>query len=872
MKSVLKFKWPIAIGLIVLTVVLFLLAPNLTEQAEQAGSFQLSDEASSQIASRILTDADAADQTISLVMPLESELTDSMRETLEQMVADIEALGDPVTSVLNPVESEELEEQLISEDRQTVLMPVTVDGTDEEVNAVADTIRETIIPEDMTAYLTGEAIINNDVNISAQEGLKRTEIITVVLIFGLLLAVFRSIVTPFIPLVAVGISYLLSQSIVAFFIDWFGFPVSNYTQIFLVAILFGIGTDYCILLLSRYKEELSAGHGVEQSIINTYKTAGRTLLISGVAVFIGFFAIGFAEFPIFKSAVAVAVGIFVLLLVLYTIVPFFMSLLKEKLFWPSKKTASHSDSKLWINMSKLSINRPLLSMLVVAVITVPLLFTYDNDLSFNTVDEIGSEYESVKGLRAIEEGFGKGDSLPVQVIVKSDDALTDRSTVPYFEMLSKEIEKIDGVETVRSITRPTGDVIDELYVDEQLGLMADGLGEARDGLGEVQAGLTEVQTNLSAIADQAGNAGGLNEAAAGLGQINQQIGQVSQGLQVTGNIPQTVGALTQISGGLSEIQQGLAGAAGQTAELSAGLTQLAEGVGASNDGLAEIQNGLTEVVEMMQEMSDSEAVRDTGLFIPEGTLESEDFEQVLDRYSFADGTGMMMEVILSEDPYSHEAIGITSEIKETVERTAAGTPLEEAEIAFSGISSINSDLEEVSSNDFTNTVVIMLISLFVVLAILFRSLIMPLYMIGSLLLTYYTSISIAELIFVNGLGYDGISWAVPFFGFVMLVALGVDYSIFLLDRFREESFNGITVRDAMRTSMAKMGTVIITAAIILAGTFGAMMPSGVLSLVQIATIVITGLLLYGLIVLPLLIPAISVSFDRGVWWPFGKKK
>ena len=872
MHSVLKFKWPIAIGLIVLTVALFLLAPNLTKQAEQAGSFQLSDEASSQIASTILTDAGAAEQNISLVIPLETEMTDTMRETLEQMAADIEALGDPVTSVLNPVENEELENQLVSEVRKTVLMPITVDGTDEEVSAIADKVRETVIPADLTAYVTGEAIINNDVNISAQEGLKRTEIITVVLIFGLLLAVFRSIVTPFIPLIAVGISYLLSQSIVAFFIDWFGFPVSNYTQIFLVAILFGIGTDYCILLLSRYKEELSAGHGVEQSIVNTYKTAGRTLLISGLAVFIGFFAIGFAEFPIFKSAVAVAVGIFVLLVVLYTIVPFCMSLLKEKLFWPAKKSASHSDSKLWINMSKLSINRPLLSMLVVAVITVPLLFTYDNSLSFNTVDEIGSEYESVKGLRAIEEGFGKGDSLPVQVIVKSDDSLTSRSIVPYFESLSAEIEKVDGVETVRSITRPTGDVIDELYVDQQLGLMADGLGEARDGIGEVQAGLTEVQTNLNAISEQAGNAGGLGEAAEGLGQINQQLGQVSQGLQQTGNIPQTVGALTQISGGLEEIQQGLAGAAGQTAELGAGLAQLANGIGASNDGLAEIQTGLTEAVDMMQEMSDSRAVRDTGLFIPEGTLESEEFEQVLDRYSFADGTGIMMEVVLSEDPYSPEAIDITADIKETVERTVTGTPLEEAEVAFSGISSINSDLKEVSSNDFTNTVVIMLISLFVVLALLFRSLIMPLYMIGSLLLTYYTSISIAELIFVNGLGYDGISWAVPFFGFVMLVALGVDYSIFLLDRFREESSNGITVRDAMRTSMAKMGTVIITAAIILAGTFGAMMPSGVLSLVQIATIVITGLLLYGLIVLPLLIPAISVSFDRGVWWPFGKKK
>ncbi|MGI2328758.1 MMPL family transporter [Planococcus sp. YIM B11945] len=872
MRTVLKFKWPILIVLIVLTVALFLVAPNLTEQAEEAGSFQLSQDASSQLAATILSEAGADEQTISLAIPLDEELDSAMRETLEGMASDIEALGDPITGVLNPVESEELEEQLISEDQKTVLMPVTVDGTDEEVNQVADEIREQIIPENMTAYITGEAIINNDVNISAQEGLKRTEIITVVLIFALLLAVFRSIVTPFIPLVAVGITYLLSQSVVAFFIDWFGFPVSNYTQIFLVAILFGIGTDYCILLLSRYKEELSAGHGTVEAIVNTYKTAGRTLLISGVAVFIGFFAIGFADFPIFKSAVAVAVGIFVLLIVLFTVVPFFMAVLKEKLFWPAKKSASHSDSKLWINMSKLSINRPVLSMLVVAVITVPLLFTYDDLLSFNTVDEIGSEYESVKGLRAIEDGFGKGDSLPVQVIVKSDERLDDEQIVPYFESISQEIEKVAGVEAVRAITRPTGEVIEDLYVDNQIGLLADGINDARDGLGEVQSGLSEIETNLSGVSAQTNGANGLGEAATSLSQINDQLALTTQGLQQTGNIQQTAGALTGISGGLTQLQQGLAGAAGQSGELGTGLSQLAEGVGASNEGIVQIQDGLSEATDMMQKMSDSQAASDTGLFIPEGTLENEEFEQVLDRYSFAEGTGMKLEVILAEDPYSPEAIDITADIKETVERSVVATPLEDAEFAFGGISSVNNDLQEVSSNDFTNTVTIMLISLFVVLAILFRSLIMPLYMIGSLLLTYFTSIAIAELIFVNILGYDGISWAVPFFGFVMLVALGVDYSIFLLDRFREEAHRGVSVREAMGISMAKMGTVIITAAIILAGTFGAMMPSGVLSLVQIATIVITGLLLYGLIVLPLLIPAISVSFDRGVWWPFAVKK
>jgi uncharacterized membrane protein YdfJ with MMPL/SSD domain len=718
MRTILKLRWPIAILLLTITIILFIIAPNLAKQAEEAGAIQLPETSSSQVAASILEDAGIAHESIQLVVTLHSKLDDSSRTEVTTMVAGLEKLGAPITGVLNPIGNEQLEKQLVSTDQQTILIPITVKGTQNEVNAVADKIRGSIIPDDLTAYVTGESIINNDVNVSSQEGLKRTEWITVILIFALLLAVFRSIVTPFIPLIAVGISYLLSQSLVAFFIDWFGFPVSNFTQIFLVAILFGIGTDYCILLLSRYKEELSAGHGTAESIINTYRTAGRTLLISGLAVFIGFLAIGFADFPIFKSAVAVAVGIAVLLLVLFTILPLFMMLFKDKLFWPSRKAVSHNESKLWIWMSKLSINRPFVSMLVVGIITIPLLFTYNNSLSFNSVDEISSDYASVQGLLAIEKGFGKGNSLPVQIIIKSDQPIVNDAIVPYSESLNVAIEQIQGVDGVRSITRPTGEAMD----------------------------------------------------------------------------------------------------------------------------------------------------------IPAGMLLSEPFAPVLAQYTFADGSGMMIDVILKDDPYSPEAIDTLQAIKAVVQENIADTPFESAEIAYGGITSVNSDLADVSSNDFTKTATIMLLSLFVVLAFLFRSLIMPLYMLGSLLLTYFTSIAIAEFIFQNILGYDGISWAVPFFGFILLVALGIDYSIFLLDRFREEANRGLSVRDAIRVSMSKMGTVIITAAIILAGTFGAMMPSGVLSLMQIATIVLIGLLLYGLIILPLLIPAISVSLGQFIWWPFSKKK
>ncbi|REB07852.1 MMPL family transporter [Sporosarcina sp. BI001-red] len=882
MKTILKFRWPIFIVLLGLAIGLLFVAPDLAKQAEEAGSFQLADDADSQKAADILEQAGASEDTLSLVYDFDKAVSDEDKKAVQATAKEIADLGKPVTAVMDPFESAEIEDQLVSEDKKTVLVPITVDGSEEEVIDLSDKIRSEMLPKDTTVYLTGEAIINNDVNDSAQEGLKKTEVITVVLIFALLLIVFRSIVTPIVPLIAVGITYLLSQSLVAFFVDWFGFPVSNYTQIFLVAILFGLGTDYCILLLSRYKEELIEGHEIQEAIVNTYKTAGRTLIISSLAVFIGFAAIGFADFPIFKSAVAVAVGIAVLILVLFTVVPLFMMLLKDKLFWPAKQATTHNDSKLWVRFSKLSVSRPLLSMAIVAVITVPLLLTYDNDLSFNTVDEIDQSKESVKGLNLISEGFGKGDSLPVQVILKSDSSIVDEKDVPYLETISRNLEKVDGVKSVRTITRPTGEQIDELNVDTQLGLLSDGLKEAndgiksvQDGLGQVEGGLNDAASQLPSGSEASSGGAGLRQAAQGIGQINDQLGQIAGGLSQGMPAAQAAGGLNDLSAELGKISTSLNGAAGQIegsgsqiGQLSGGLSQLAKGVTDSKNGLTEISKGLTEVTDMLKDMSETPSIRDTGIYIPAGTLGEEEFQPVIDRYTFGDETGILMEVILKDDPYARESIATVHAIKDSVRTSVIGTPFEDTEVAFAGISSMNSDLDDISSQDFTRTVVIMLVGLFVVLTILFRSAIMPLYMIGSLLLTYYTAISVTELIFVNILGYDGISWAVPFFGFIMLIALGVDYSIFLLDRFREESIKGSTIADALKISMAKMGTVIITAAVILAGTFGAMMPSGVLSLVQIATIVITGLLLYGLIILPLLIPAITVSFGRGVWWPF----
>src|SRR5690606_19269983 len=97
---------------------------------------------------------------------------------------------------------------------------------------------------------------------------------------------------------------------------------------------------------------------------------------------------------------------------------------------------------------------------------------------------------------------GEGDSLPVQVILKKDTKIVNEQDVTYLESISKDLEKVDGVKSVRTITRPTGELIEDLYVDHQIALMADGLKEAVDGLSEVQDGLRQVQGGLNEITGQ----------------------------------------------------------------------------------------------------------------------------------------------------------------------------------------------------------------------------------------------------------------------------------------------------------------------------------------------------------------------------------
>ncbi|MDU5144587.1 MAG: MMPL family transporter [Paenibacillus dendritiformis] len=1039
MNLILKARWAIIAVWIIAAAGLMIVAPSLNDLVKEKGTITVPDGYSSTEAQAILDQAAARNgvkeqSQIALVFHnpdgLQADEIAEIKETIQRLEQHKADLG--IESILNPYAQPELEKKLVSRDGKTVLTSIGVAAGGHSIDDTISRMHKDLESVKVEHYMTGRHSIDKDTIQSSQDGLMKSEYFTVAFILIILILVFRSFVAPLIPLLAVGVSYLISQSIVAFLVDSANFPVSTFTQIFMVAVMFGIGTDYCILLLSRFKEEVPRHEHIGDAIIATYRTAGKTVLFSGLAVLIGFTAIGLSTFILYRSAVAVAIGIAVMLIALVTIVPFFMFVFGTRIFWPSRNSSlEHKESRTWGAVGSFSLKRPWAALLIVAAVTIPFIATYNGQLSYNSLEEIGDKYDSVKAFNIIADSFEPGESLPAQIVVHSGKPIDTAEYMALAEKISREVDKVPGVASVRSLSRPSGEAIPDLKITEQAKTLKKGLGEGSQGLADIKSGLSQASSALSEnapklkeAADSAGqlttgtkalkegirelNAGlariqegiadgstgagqlkaglsqaqasalqlaaanekllasyrkigdGIQQADTGLKQMQQQLDGAAKALQsldtrfgrleenypallrdedylaIRGTVTETgqgtaqlAGALGELSGrfgplaaglrqanegyaqavagqkalasgldqlinGLSDLENGLTQAAhgqgqiigkvpsviegltriedGQQQmgdgfqQLNNQLTQLSDGLKLGIDGLEQVSGGLNSASHYLSEVGSTADSEFSGWFVPREVLENPDFRQAIDLYVSPDRTVMTLDVVFSVNPYGIEAIGQVPNVQAAAERAVAGSAWEQADIAIGGVSSTFADLKQISGEDYTRTVIFMMAGILIILILLLRSIIMPLYLIASLILTYYTSLGVTELIFVDMLGYSGISWPTPFFSFVMLVALGVDYSIFLMDRFNENKH--MDAGAAILHAMKNMGTVIISAVIILGGTFASFYPSGVLSMLQIATVVLSGLVLYAILLLPFFVPVMVQLFGSANWWPF----
>ncbi|GLW48797.1 putative membrane protein [Streptomyces sp. NBRC 14336] len=205
--------------------------------------------------------------------------------------------------------------------------------------------------------------------------------------------------------------------------------------------------------------------------------------------------------------------------------------------------------------------------------------------------------------------------------------------------------------------------------------------------------------------------------------------------------------------------------------------------------------------------------------------------------------------------------------KETVARLRENLhAISGADALVGGYTAQQYDIQETSAHDRTVIVPIVLAIILLILMMLLRSLLVPVLLVATVALNFLATLGVSALVFEHAFGFSGTDASVPLYGFVFLVALGVDYNIFLMSRVREEALVHGNRRGVLR-GLTTTGGVITSAGVVLAATFAALMVIPLAFLVQIAFIVAFGVLLDTLVVRSLLVPALVIDIGPRAWWP-----
>lgn len=1289
MKKLLKNHLGALIAWVLILVISLVALPNVESLTRAHSEISLPSNVESEAAKLIKNEWGSKKKNTYEVAVVFNKKSGKLTETDQ---GNIEASIDRLTSnqkkygikdYLAPQDNIATKKLLKSKDGTTWVMQMNIAKSHGTISQVNDEINKAVKTSGVRTYVTGADVLNNDFTSSIREGIKKTELITVVFIFIVLIIVFRSPVVPLVSILTVGVSFLVSFSIVTNLVNQVNFPFSNFTQVFMVIVLFGIGTDYNILLYNHFKEDLGNGLGVAEATKDSIKKAGRTILYSGSSILIGFSALGLANFSVYRSASGVAVGVLVLLIVLLTLNPFFMATLGKKMFWPSKEVAGENPSKMWHGISSATLKRPVVFLAAVAVVVAPFFVTYSNVLNYDDTAEISDSVPSKQGLNLVQKHFSKGMAMPSYLYIKSDHTLDNEKDLKLIDELTRKLRNSEGVDKVMSATEPYNEKIKLLYVKKQLKSVTDGTAKLEKGVGKLtkgseqvtsgakklangadqldegtgtlsdgakdlytgtvklyngsialydgagtlfngtktlsvgadalysgtrklssgantlfagtqklksgtsslasgsqtlangtgslatgaqklytgtktltrgaqdltdnmsnlvsgldqlkselsaesgsldtskldqlsegltklntglqqlngvvsqinvpnidtskisslvsglqslqgqvsnlkkgltdtQSGLTTAGTGLgtasaaagslassiskvsdptlkaelqkeletlnsglsstksglgtagsglttagtaatnmnsaaSGIQSAAGSLGsstsaastadlstkvqqlqaivsqlasgsndlstqaasgitslksglskigemqsgvdalaagahklytgsnslysGLSEGMAGAlalsqganqvnsgasavasgasqvnsgaGQVNSGAGQLATGLasgvsgaaQLANGARRLTSGAGQLQSGASQLQNGLAqGVNGSsqlaegadklqsgTSQLSSGASKLAEKTPAITSGLIAVNNGLVSAGSYLNGLRKSTA-SDT-FYVPSYVLKhNADLQKSLKVFLSPDKKSAMIIIILDSNPSSESAAKHSQALSAMARKSLKGTDLGKAEVEMGGQSSTIEDTKNTASGDFTRTMAIMLIGVGIALILITRSLLQPIYILGTLLLAYISSLSITRWVVSGVMGRSTLAWNVPFFTFIMLIALGVDYSIFVMMRYRDSDPHALPSARILKACTA-IGTVVISAVVILGGTFAALIPSGVPTLIEVAIGVIIGLAIL-IFLMPINLSASIKLTYEGFPWPkwAGRKK
>ncbi|MGA8845287.1 MAG: MMPL family transporter, partial [Nocardioides sp.] len=414
------------------------------------------------------------------------------RRVYADLVRTLEEEPARVSEVQDSLGQPQLRRSMTSKDGQATYLVVGLrsavgsPASDEDVKWVRSVVEDLDAPSGTEVYVTGDPAMISDLTTAVNDASLKITAVSLLLLLGILWLVYRRVATVLISLVTIGIALLCTRGALAWAGEH-GLALSTYTDAFVVAITLGAGTDYCVFLISRFREEYGNGLDPLDAVVESVSRVGPALLASAATVILGAISLGFTDLAIFATtgppmAICVAVTVAVSL----TFTPALMRWFGPRI---GPAPATRADSR-WARTGRLVGRHP--ARILVAGVTVLVLLALalpTMQLSYDERAAQPPDTPSNLGLAAMAEHFPPNQTLPDYLLIRSDHDMANTRDLAVLNSISTAVTKVDGVDQVRSITQPAGKRLKPASIANQLGRLAKGLDKADRKLESAEPGL-----------------------------------------------------------------------------------------------------------------------------------------------------------------------------------------------------------------------------------------------------------------------------------------------------------------------------------------------------------------------------------------------
>ncbi|ADG98951.1 MMPL domain protein [Segniliparus rotundus DSM 44985] len=736
--------------------------------------------------------------------------------------------------------------------------------------------------------------------------------VSAALIAILLLVVYRSVSVTALSLLSIGLVLAAAFPMVNLLVEADVLPTSLFTNAIMGALLIGAAADYSIFLIGRYQEGRRKGLSVDAAYRAAYRGVAPVILASGLTVCGGLACMGFAQLDILKSmGLPCAVGMAVATLCALTATPA-MLLLGAKWFTLFEPRERGEYTNIWQRIGTRVARWPKpVCAVALGILTLFMLAVPTANFNYDEISFIPKKLESAKGVQAMQEHFPSSQLYPETVLIQSTHDLRNSSDIGTLEQVAQKISQMPDVIAVQWLTRPTGVPLTQTSLGYGISYAGAMLSQNSELIKNRVAQLHTLTENLNQIIgtidglqgtlDAAGRqSGGLKSSSSQLtsnfNKLNKQLHLLRQLLQPTidttaaKDIKQCLGdqecigaakaargavsgfaSADQLAKALQQLQtltgslgEGISGAAASVPLLTRSLSQLRDTVAAVNTAVEPLANQLGVVAYLMQDVGKSSAGNGSFFYFPAALLGDPRIKPYVNAMFSQDGKTTRMIVMGKSSSYSSVGMARAQELAPTVAGALKHTPLEGSTASVSGAAAMVTDTHTVLERDEKVLLVAALTVIFTVVLFLLRSVIAAGVVIASVAISFLSTLGVSVLVWQHILGVQ-VHWSIPAAVFAVLIAVGADYNMLVVSRFKEEM--GAGVRTGVIRSMTGTGAVVTTAGMVFAMTMFSMLGSSLLHLAQLGFTIGVGLIIDTFVVRTFIVPTVAVMLGEKFWWP-----